>query len=107
MLERVRADLTETQEQRIAIEASVAQLTDPVEARQRIATLRQEIEAGRTTERERRSAHDRIANETQERGARLKVIANERSSWETRVGGARGRIDKGPLLTYFNCWLTF
>ena len=94
LLERVRVDLTETQEQRVAIEASVAQLTDPVEARQRIATLHQEIEAGRTTERERRSAHDRIANEAQQRGARLKVIANERMSWENRVGGARGRIEE-------------
>jgi chromosome segregation protein len=94
LLERVRADLAETQEQRIAIEASVAQLTDPVEARQRIATLRQEIEVSRTTERERRSAHDRITNEAQQRRARLKVITNERTSWETRVGGARGRIEE-------------
>ncbi|MEC7302262.1 MAG: hypothetical protein VXV97_06815, partial [Pseudomonadota bacterium] len=94
LLERVRADLSETQEQRVAIESSVSQLTDPVEARQRIGTLRKEIETLRTTERERRSVYDRIANEAEQRLARLKVIANERTSWETRVGGARGRIEE-------------
>ena len=85
LLERVRADLSETQEQRVAIESSVSQLTDPIEARQRIGTLRKEIETLRTTERERRSVYDRIANEAEQRLARLKVIANERTSWETRV----------------------
>ncbi|MEC7574937.1 MAG: chromosome segregation protein SMC [Pseudomonadota bacterium] len=94
LLERVRADLSETQEQRVAIESSVSQLTDPVEARQRIGKLRKEIETLRTTERERRSVYDRIANEAEQRLARLKVIANERTSWETRVGGARGRIEE-------------
>lgn len=92
--ERVRADLTENQEQRVAIESSVAQLTDPVEARQRIAALREEIDGLRVTERERRSAHDRIANEAQQRESRLKVIANERTSWDNRVSGARGRIEE-------------
>ena len=86
--------MSETQEQRVAIESSVSQLTDPVEARQRIGKLRKEIETLRTTERERRSVYDRIANEAEQRLARLKVIANERTSWETRVGGARGRIEE-------------
>jgi chromosome segregation protein len=94
LLERTRADLAETQEQRVAIESSVAQLTDPIEARQRIAALREEIDTLRTSERERRSAHDRIANEAEQHSARLKVIANERTSWDSRVAGARGRIEE-------------
>ena len=94
LLERLRADQLETQEQRLAIESALSQLTDPVEARERIARLRVEIEEARGGELERRSAHDRIASESEQRAGRLSSIAVERASWETRVAGAKGRIEE-------------
>ncbi len=94
LLGRVRVDLSETQEQRVAIERSVSLLTDPVEARQRITALRQEIETLRTTEGDRRRVHDRITNEAEQRNIRLQVIANEHKSWKIRVNGARSRIEE-------------
>ena len=87
----MRADQLETQEQRLAIESALSQLTDPVEARERIARLRMEIEEARGGELERRSAHDRLASEAEQRTGRLSSIAGERASWETRVAGAKGR----------------
>ena len=94
LLERLRADQLETQEQRLAIESALSQLTDPVEARERIARLRMEIEEARGGELERRSAHDRLASEAEQRTGRLSSIAGERASWETRVAGAKGRIEE-------------
>ena len=93
-LKRVRADLSETQEQRVAIESSVSQLTDPVEARQRIGALREQIETLRTDESDRRRVHDRITNEAEQRNVRLQIITNEYTSWEMRVSGARSQIEE-------------
>ena len=93
-LKRVRADLSETQEQRVAIESSVSQLTDPVEARQRIGDLREQIETLRTDEGDRRRVHDRITNEAEQRNVRLQIITNEYTSWEMRVSGARSQIEE-------------
>ncbi len=94
LLERLRTDLTEIHDQRITTENAISQLTDPVEARERISALRVEIEEARSSERERRSTRDRIANEAELRVARLDAISNERSSWEERVAGVRGRIEE-------------
>ena len=94
LLERLRADQLETQEQRLAIESAVSQLTDPVETRERIARLRMEIEDARGDRNSSVAAHTTALPVKRSSAGRLSSIAGERASWETRVAGAKGRIEE-------------
>ena len=87
-----RADLDEAQGQIAGAEQALSVLEDPLQARERINSLRATVAELRNDLLNKRGAVQRLQQEAAGRDARLQAIGQERGSWQTRMDGADGRI---------------
>ncbi len=103
-LENLRLAVTRHQEDASAArlqlreaEEATAELGDLDAARTQVETIKQIVEAARITMLTRRSGHDELRREGEERDRRVKEVAKELDSWQRRLETAEARSSE--LLT--------
>jgi chromosome segregation protein len=85
-------DIAETTARRSAAASARSELADLGQARQELGLKRGEMAALRAQLAERRSHHDRLRREVEERGRRLLAIADEMRAWAQRATSAEAQI---------------
>ena len=90
--ERATADVKEAEGSIEGAEQALAVLEDPLEARERINSLRATVAELRSDLLDKRGAVDRLQQEAAGRAQRLQSIALESQSWQGRMDGAEGRM---------------
>lgn len=90
--DRTKTDLDEAQGQIDGAEQALAVLEDPLQARERVNSLRATVAELRSDLLTKRGAVERLQQEAAGRSARLQAIEQEKQSWKSRMDGADGRI---------------
>ena len=85
-------DLNEAELQWKATRRAIEELDDADEKFAAIESLRGTLGELRAEQSEKRSAHDRLHREAQERAARRGAVTEETETWRTRLAGASARI---------------
>lgn len=90
--EGLRGELEEARAEATRSRQALGDVPDLAERQAVLERLREEQAAARHLLAEKKSAHDRLARETQYRAERLETIARESESWSSRAEGARARL---------------
>ena len=91
-LETTQGDRAEAERAHDEAETELSRLDDPAAARDSVSAMRAELGHLRAAQAEKRSAHERLTNESERRSERLMAIEAEVASWRQRATGAESRL---------------